>query len=181
MTTQLTGIPGYVVGTWTIDPAHSSISFVIRHLGVSKVRGRFDDFSGSVVTAAHPLGSSVTATIRTASLNTANDQRDEQVRGADFLNVEVFPEMTFTSTGTQLDGDAYLVDGELSLRGVTRPVVLRLEVNGFGAGFGGTQVAGFSASTEISRADFGVTGGPSGAVLGDKVKIELEIEAVSQS
>lgn len=171
-------IDGYVAGTWTIDTVHSDISFYVRHLGVSKVRGSFEAFEGSIVTAEDPLQSTVNAVIKTASVNTKNETRDAHVRSADFLDVENFPEMTFTSTGIrQQTAELFEVDGELSLHGVTKPVTLWLELNGFGKGFDGNAVAGFSAATEISRSDFGVTGGAAGAAASDKIKIALEIEA----
>ncbi|RKT55876.1 YceI family protein [Saccharothrix australiensis] len=182
MTTQTEQIPGYLAGTWAIDPVHSDVSFVVRHLGVSKVRGHFDTFEGTIVTAENPLESTVTAKIATASINTKNAQRDAHVKNEDFLDVENHPELTFTSTGVRAHGEGYLVDGQLTLRGVTKPVTLELELNGFGDGMAeGSKVAGFSASTEISRKDFGVTGGPAGAAVGDKITILLEIEATLQS
>lgn len=181
MTTQTVQIPGYIAGTWAIDPVHSDVSFVVRHLGISKVRGHFDRFEGQIVTAENPLESTVTAKIETASINTKNEARDAHVRNEDFLDVEKYPELTFTSTGVRANGEGFIVDGELTLRGVTKTVELELELNGFGDGFEGAKVAGFSASTEISRKDFGVTGGAAGAAVGDKITILLEIEAVLQA
>ncbi|GAA0211701.1 YceI family protein [Saccharothrix mutabilis subsp. mutabilis] len=181
MTTQTVQIPGYIAGTWAIDPVHSDVSFVVRHLGISKVRGHFDTFEGQIVTAENPLESTVTAKIETASINTKNEARDAHVRNEDFLDVEKHPELTFTSTGVRANGEGFIVDGELTLRGVTKTVELELELNGFGDGFEGAKVAGFSASTEISRKDFGVTGGAAGAAVGDKITILLEIEAVLQA
>jgi polyisoprenoid-binding protein YceI len=178
MTTQTEAIPGYVAGTWTIDSVHSDVSFFVRHLGVSKVRGHFGAFEGTIVTGENPLESSVTAVIKTGSVNTNNESRDAHVRNVDFLDTDTYPEMTFTSTGVRAESAAvFQVDGELSLHGVTRTVTLELELNGFGTGFDGNAVAGFSAATEISRSDFGVTGGAAGAAVGDKIKIALEIEA----
>jgi polyisoprenoid-binding protein YceI len=181
MTTQTVQIPGYLAGTWAIDPVHSDVSFVVRHLGVSKVRGHFGAFEGTIVTAENPLESTVQAKIDTTSIDTRNGQRDAHVKGEDFLDVEKFPELTFTSTGVRAKAEGFVVDGELSLRGVTKTVELDLEVNGFGDGFEGAKVAGFSASTEINRREFGVTGGAAGAVVGDKITILLEIEAVKQA
>ncbi|MEU6753108.1 YceI family protein [Spirillospora sp. NPDC046719] len=188
MTAELVEIPDYVAGTWTIDPLHSGVGFTIRHLMVSKVRGRFAAFEGTVVTGDDPLRSEVTATIDLASIDTGNAQRDEHVRSADFLDVEKYPEMTFRSTGVRAGGDGFLLDGELSLHGVTKPVTLDLVVEGFGPDvfrqddpFKGAR-AGFTATGEISRLEFGVgdaatvPGGKLG--LSDKVEIVLEIEAV---
>ncbi|MEU0934614.1 YceI family protein [Embleya sp. NPDC005971] len=178
MTTSVETIPGYVAGAWTIDQVHSDVSFSVRHLGVAKVRGRFDDFAGSIVTAENPLESSVTATIETASVNSNNKMRDDHIRNEDFLDTDTFPQLTFVSTGIRAESSVvYLVDGDLTLRGVTKQVTLELELNGFGTGFDGSPVAGFTATTEISRGDFGVTGGPAGAAVGDKITIVLEIEA----
>ncbi|WUH92949.1 YceI family protein [Streptomyces sp. NBC_00433] len=178
MSAQTAVIDGYVAGKWTIDTVHSDVSFYVRHLGVSKVRGQFATFEGSIVTGEDPLDSSVTAVVKTASVNTNNETRDAHVRSADFLDVENFPEMTFTSTGVRPQtSELFEVDGELTLHGVTKPVTLQLELNGFGKGFDGNAVAGFSAATEISRGDFGVTGGAAGAAVSDKIKIALEIEA----
>ncbi|MBW4717727.1 YceI family protein [Saccharothrix obliqua] len=179
--TQAVQIPGYIAGTWAIDPVHSDVSFVVRHLGVSKVRGHFDAFEGTIVTAENPLESTVNAKIETASINTKNGQRDAHVKNEDFLDVEKHPELTFSSTGVRAHGEGFLVDGDLTLRGVTKSVTLELEINGFGEGMGGSTVAGFSASTDISRKDFGVTGGAAGAAVGDKITILLEIEALLQS
>jgi polyisoprenoid-binding protein YceI len=178
MTSPTATIPGYIAGTWDIDPVHSDVSFVVRHLGVSKVRGRFDTFSGQLVTAENPLESSVTATIDASTISTRNGQRDEHVRSEDFLHTGDHPEITYRSTGVRFEeGDVFILDGELTVRGVTKHVPLVLEINGFGDGMQGGKVAGFSATTEISRKEFGVTGGAAGAVVSDKIQIALEIEA----
>jgi polyisoprenoid-binding protein YceI len=179
MSTRI-NIPGYVAGTWVIGPVHSEASFQVRQFGVAKGRGRFEDFEGTIVTAENPLDSSVNAVIKTASVNTKNRRRDKHLRQDDFLNVEQYPTITFTSTGVRADGDNYLVDGDLTIRAVTKQVTLNLELNGFGVGPDGKPQAGFSAHTEISRNEFGVTGGPAGAVISDKVKITLKIEAHRQ-
>ena len=177
-------IPGYVVGAWTIDPVHSEVSFTVRHMMVSKVRGRFDKFEGTITTAPDPLQSSVNATVDLGSVNTGNETRDNHIRSEDFFHIEKHPAMTFRSTGIRPDGDVFLLDGDLTLRGVTRPVTFRLEVNGFGPDpYGGTR-AGFSATAEINRNEWNVSyNGPipgvgNGMVLSDKATINLEIEAV---
>ena len=178
----VTQIPGYIAGTWDIDAAHSTVGFSVRHMMVSKVRGYFRDFSGEIVTAEDPAQSSVTATIDLGSIDTRQEQRDAHIRSADFFDVENHPQMTFRSTGVRTDGADWVVDGELSLKGNAKPVSLTLELNGFGPdAYGGTR-AGFTAKTEISRKEFGVDiampmdGG--GVVVGDKISVELEIEAV---
>jgi polyisoprenoid-binding protein YceI len=178
-------IPGYVAGTWSIDPVHSEVGFSVRHMMVSKVRGRFGQFSGEIVTGENPLGSSVTAEIDLASIITGSEQRDQHIRSADFFEVETYPTMTYRSTGVRVDGDDFIVDGELTLKGVTKNVPLHLELNGFGPdAYGGTR-AGFTGTTEINRRDFNVNfSAPmqnGGAVVADKVSIHLEIEAVLAS
>ncbi|MGE2689805.1 YceI family protein [Mycolicibacterium pulveris] len=174
---------GLSTGTWTIDPAHSTVGFSVRHLMVSKVRGRFDDFSGAI-TVADDGTPSVTAEVSTASLNTGNEQRDAHVRSADFFDVEKYPTATFASTGVRPDGDDYVLDGDLTIKGITKPVSLALEFNGVNPGMGQGEVAGFEASVVLNRRDFGIdidmpleTGG---AVVGDKVTVTLEIEATKQ-
>ena len=175
-------IPGYVAGTWDIDPTHSTVGFSVRHMMVSKVRGYFREFSGELVTAEDPAQSSVTATIDLGSIDTRQEQRDAHIRSADFFDADNHPQMTFRSTAVKTDGADWTVEGELTIKGRTKPVTLALELNGFGPdAYGGTR-AGFSAKTEINRNDFGVDikmpmdGG--GVVVGDKVTVELEIEAV---
>jgi len=184
MTTAAVQIPGYVTGRWTIDPVHSEVSFVVRHMMVSKVRGRFDKFEGTIETAPDPLQSSATATVDLSSVNTGNDTRDNHIRSEDFFHVEKHRAMTFRSTGIRPEGENFLLDGDLTLRGVTRPVTFRLEVNGFGPDpYGGTR-AGFSATTEINRNDWNVSyngpipGAGTGMILSDKATINLEIEGV---
>ena len=175
-------IPGYVVGTWDIDAAHSTVGFSVRHMMVSKVRGYFRDFSGELVTAADPTQSSVTARINMDSIDTRQEQRDAHIRSADFFDVGNHTEMAFRSTEVRTEGADWHIVGDLTIKGITKPVTLALELNGFGPdAYGGTR-AGFSAKTDISRKEFGVDidmpmdGG--GVVVGDKVTVELEIEAV---
>ncbi|MBO0825022.1 MAG: YceI family protein [Actinobacteria bacterium] len=180
--TTETGIPGYEAATWTIDPVHSEVGFSVRHMMVSKVRGRFTKFSGEIVTAASPLQSSVTAEIDLSSIDTGQEQRDEHIRSADFFEVETYPTMTYRSTGIKVDDGEYVLDGELTLKGVTRSVPLKLELNGFGPDpFGGYR-AGFTATGEINRRDFNVNfNAPmanGGVVVADKIQLQLEIEAV---
>ena len=184
MTTAAVEIPGFVTGTWTIDPVHSEVSFVVRHMMVSKVRGRFDKFEGTIETTPDPLQSTVTAIVDLSSVNTGNETRDNHIRSEDFFHIEKHPTMTFRSTGIRAEGENFLLDGDLTLRGVSRPVTFFLEVNGFGPDpYGGTR-SGFSATTEINRNDWNVSyngpipGASSGMVLSDRVTINLEIEAV---
>ena len=179
-------IPGFIAGTWEIDPVHSEVSFVVRHMVVSKVRGRFDRFSGTIVTDEDLARSSVNVLIDASSINTNEPNRDNHVRSADFLDVENFPNITFRSTAVRSEGGGFFLDGVLTIRGATRQVTLDVEVNGFTPDpYGGTR-AGFSATTEINRQDFGVSyngpipGANNAMVLSDKVTLNLEVEAVLQ-
>ena len=187
MSSTTVQIPGYVVGTWAIDPVHSEVSFTVRHMMVSKVRGRFDTFEGTIVTAEDALASVVTASVDLSSINTGQEQRDAHIRSADFFEVEKHTHMTFVSTGIRPDGSDFLLDGDLTLKGVTKPVTFKLEINGIGPdAYGGTR-AGFSATTEINRSDYGVNfngpipGVPGGVAVSEKVTINLEIEGVLQA
>ena len=177
-----TQIPGYVAGTWDIDAAHSTVGFSVRHMMVSKVRGYFREFSGEIVTAGDPTQSSVSATIDLTSIDTRQEQRDAHIRSADFFDVDNHLQMAFRSTAVRTDGADWTVEGDLTIKGITKPVTLELELNGFGPDAYGGFRAGFSAKTEISRKAFGVDidmpmdGG--GVVVGDKITVELEIEAV---
>jgi polyisoprenoid-binding protein YceI len=182
MPTSTVEIPGYTTGTWTIDPVHSDVAFTVRHMMVSKLRGHFTRIEGELVLASDPLASTVTATIDLGSIDTNNPQRDDDLRSANFLEIQTHPTMTYRSTGIRHSEDGFDVDGELSLHGVTRQVPLALVVNGFTRDpYGGTR-AGFSATAEIDRKDFGITtnipmdGG--GVVIGDTIQIYIEIEAI---
>jgi polyisoprenoid-binding protein YceI len=182
MTAPTTEITGYVAGTWTIDPVHSEIAYAVKHLGLAKSRGNFGAFSGQVVTGESIFDSSVTAEIDAASVSTGNEQRDEHVRSADFFDVENHPTITFRSTGIRQDGDEYVIDGELTWRGVTKPVSLQAEFNGVGPNPANndTTTLGVSAEATVARRDFGI--GPEGnAFLGENVKITLDIEAALNS
>ena len=182
MTSVSTPTTAVTPGTWEIDPVHSEVGFTARHMMVSKVRGRFGSFSGTITTAEDPAQSSVEAVIEVASVDTSNEQRDNHLRSADFLDAEKYPEITFRSTGVRQDGNYWVVDGDLTVHGVTRAVPLLLELNGMSLDPYGNTRAGFSATTEINRRDFGVTinmpmdGG--GAVVSDRINISLEVEAV---
>jgi polyisoprenoid-binding protein YceI len=180
-------IPGYIAGTWAIDPVHSEVSFVVRHMMVSKVRGRFDKFEGTFTTAENPLESSVTASVDLTSINTGQEQRDAHIRSADFFEVETHPTMTFASSAIKAGEEGFILEGDLTLKGVTRTVAFDLEVSGFGPdAYGGTR-AGFSATTVINRMDYGVSfngpipGVPGGVAVSEKVTINLEIEGVLQA
>ena len=175
-------VPGYQAATWNIDPVHSEVGFSVRHMMVSKVRGRFTKFSGQVVTAEDPLQSSVTAEIDLTSINTGQEQRDQHIQSADFFEVETYPTMTYKSTGVRVEDGEYILDGDLTLKGVTKNVPLRLELQGFGEDPYGGYRAGFTATGEINRSEFNVSfSAPmanGGVVVADKIQLHLEIEAV---
>ena len=183
--TAIAETTGLVAGTWNIDPTHSEVGFVVRHVMVSKVKGVFSKFDGVITVDEDPLRSRVEATIDASSIDTREPQRDAHLRSSDFFDVETHPEIRFVSTAVAPDGDDFTVTGDLTIHGVTRQVALSLEFNGVAPDPWGGLRAGFSASTEISRADFGIVfnipldGG--GVVVGDKIKIYLEIEAVLAS
>lgn len=165
-------------GTWTVDPAHSEVGFVARHLMVTKVRGQFKDFA-AVVTVAQPFEqSTVEATVQLASIDTNTADRDTHLRSADFFDIENHPTMTFKSTRVTDQS----LEGDLTIKGITRPLTFDLEFGGVSADpWGGTR-AGFEATTEINRKDFDLTwnvaieGG--GVLVGEKVKIALDVELV---
>ncbi len=180
MTSTLAGL---TPGTWTVDPSHSEVGFSVRHLMVSKTKGRFTEVSGIIVVAEDVLASTVQASAQTASIDTRDATRDGHLKSADFFDVEKWPTLTFVSTGIRADGDDFILDGNLTIRDQTRPVSFELEFNGATANplAEGRPTAGFSAETEISRKDYGLEWNMAleagGVVVGDKVKIILEIEA----
>jgi polyisoprenoid-binding protein YceI len=184
MTTSVPAIhPDYVAGTWKLDPTHSELSFVVRHLKITKVRGVFETFDVTVVTSADdPFASTVEATVDVASVNTKVGPRDEHLRSSDFFLVEQHPTMTFRSTGIEGDPDsgAFTLSGELTLRGVTQPVVLTGEFEGVVTDNYGNTKAGVTASTTINRHDFGVSWNAAleagGMTLGDDVTINIELQ-----
>ncbi|GAA3733774.1 polyisoprenoid-binding protein YceI [Spinactinospora alkalitolerans] len=171
-------------GTWQIDAAHSEVGFSVRHMMVSRVRGRFEKFDATLTVPEDPAQSSVRATIDASSINTNQEQRDEHVRSADFFDAADHPEFTFVSTGIRQDGEDLVVTGDLTIKGNTRPVELAMEFNGATVDPYGMQRAGFHAETEISRKAFGVDietpMESGGVVVGDKIKIEIDAEFTRQ-
>jgi polyisoprenoid-binding protein YceI len=169
-------------GVWNIDAVHSHVGFIARHLMIAKVRGSFTSFSGAITIADEVENSKVEATVELKSITTGDAGRDGHLLSADFFQVETNPTMIFVSTGIDADGDEGKLKGNLTINGITRPVTFDVEFAGVnGDPWGGTR-AGFSAETEINRKDFGIefnmvidTGG---VAIGDKVKIQLDIEAV---
>lgn len=170
-------------GTYQIDSAHTVVGFVARYLMVTKVRGSFGEFSGSITVADNPLDSAVTATISAASIDTGNDMRDGHIRGGDFLDIDKYPELTFASKRiASHSGTDFVLVGDLTVRGVTREVELAVEFDGISTNLYGKQVIAFTARTEIDRHDFGVNWNAAietgGVAVGPKVKIEIEGQAI---
>ena len=175
-------IPDYVVGTWDIDPVHSDVSFMVRHVGLTRFRRGFEKFGGELVTAENPLDSTVNATVDVTSLDTGLEAFNRHLASGDYLDFENHPTAEFRSTGLRVAEDGFELDGDLTLRGTTRPVTFDLELLGFGEGMRGEKKTAFSASTTISRSDFGLNFGNALAngtlIIGEQVRILLEIEAV---
>ncbi|MBT2226072.1 YceI family protein [Nonomuraea sp. NEAU-A123] len=176
------GLTVPAAGTYNLDVAHTRIGFVVKHMMVSKVRGSFGDFTGSVTIAENPLESSAELTIKTESLTTGVADRDGHLRSDDFLSAEKYPALTFKSTRVvSHSGDEFTVVGDLTIRDVTQPVELTVEYGGAGTNPWGQAVWGFSITTEIDREEFGLTWNQAletgGVLVGKKVKIEIEGEA----
>ncbi len=170
-------------GTWSIDASHSSVAFSVRHMMVSKTRGRFSSFSGTITVADDPVASSAQVTIDAGSVDTRDAKRDDHLRSPDFFDAASYPELTFRSTALEPRGDdEFRLVGDLTVKGVTRPVTLDVEVGGVAQDpWGGTRV-GFTASGTINRSDFGLEWNAAletgGVLIGDKVTLDLDVEAV---
>ncbi len=183
MTTTTTTLPR--TGTWVIDPSHSSIEFIAKHLVVSRVRGRFGAFSGSVEVADPIERSAVDVTIDAASIDTGDADRDGHLTSGEFLDVASFPAVTFRSTGAHhRDGDRWAIPGELTIRDVTQPVDLEVEYLGVFTDPWGNAKAAFTAVTEIDREAFGITWNQAletgGVLVGRTVKVELDVQLAQQ-
>ena len=184
MTNLIDTHPNYTVGTWTLDPAHSEVSFTVKHMKISKVRGKFEKFETTIVMAEDPKDSTIEAVIDVASVNTGQKDRDNHLRTSDFFLVEKHPQLTFRSTSIDVDGDDLTVNGNLTLRGVTQPVTLKGEFGGVVTDDYGRVKAGATASTTINRHDFGVSWNAAleagGFTLGDDVSINLDLQVILQ-
>ncbi|MDO5052143.1 MAG: YceI family protein [Pseudoclavibacter sp.] len=179
-----TNLDGWTAGTWEIDPAHSGLQFQIRHLAISKVRGSFERFSGEIVTGETPEQSRVRAEIETDSVTTGNADRDAHLRGGDFFDVEAHPRATFVSTAVRPSGDGFLVEGELTIKGVTKPIAIEAEFGGIADDAYGSRRLGLEGELTLDRREFelgfNVPDATGGLVLGNDVKLSLEIQAVLQ-
>jgi polyisoprenoid-binding protein YceI len=175
--TQITQLP-LKPGEWVLDKTHAEVGFAIRHLGVAKVRGRFADVDAVLTIGPTVDATAVAATVAIASLDTGNADRDAHVLSADLLDVASRPELAFRSTGVRRDGDDWVLDGELTIGNASRPLSLDVELGGVADYIDGTRHAGFEATGELRRKDFGLGFGPLDAFLGDVVKIQLDLEFV---
>ncbi|WAL63192.1 YceI family protein [Amycolatopsis cynarae] len=176
-----------LTGTYELDPAHTRLGFVARHAMITKVRGAFNEFTGTArIDGDHPEQSGATVTIKATSIDTRNADRDAHLRSNDFLKMDEYPEITFRSTKIEQTGDdTFDVTGELTIRGVTRPVTVPLTYEGSAQDpFGNTRI-GFEGSATINRKDFGITWNAAletgGVLVGDKVVLEFEISAIKQA
>ena len=171
------------MSNWDLDPAHSEIEFAVRHMMVTTVHGQFLKFAVTTnFDEAHPELSTVEAHIDTASIDTGMDARDAHLRSADFFDTAVYPELSFRSTRIKKVGDDYTIDGELTMHGQTRPVTLDAEIGGIVPDMRGGRRAGFSASTKISRKEWGLIWNGAlesgGVLVGDEVKITMDVALV---
>lgn len=174
-------------GTWAIDPSHTRVGFSAKHAMVATVRGQFIEFSGALtLDGSAPEKSSATVTILSSSISTSSEDRDNHLRSGEFLDVETHPEITFASTGVRYDGgDDFVMLGDLAIRGTSRPVELKVELEGLATDPFGNERIGFAGETTISRKDFGLTWNVAleagGVLVSDKVKITLDVSAIKQS
>ncbi|MFN8086395.1 MAG: YceI family protein [Microbacterium sp.] len=179
-TTTTLDVPGYKAGTWVLDPAHSEVTFSLRHMMISKVRGEFGLKSATIEAPANPLEAKVTASVDAASISTGDQNRDNHLRSADFFDVETYPTIDFVSTGVRYEGGDFLVDGDLTMHGVTKPVTFELEFGGFGTDPYGNYKAGATAKTVVNREDFGLTWNAAlesgGVLVGKDVTITLDLQ-----
>ena len=177
-------VPGYKAGTWVLDPAHSEVRFSVRHMMISKVRGTFGMKSATLVAPANPLDARVQASVDVASLDSKDAGRDAHLLSPDFFDVENHPTIEFVSTGAHVKDDEFFVDGDLTIRGVTKPVSFEFEFGGFGTDPWGNYKAGATAKTVVNREDFGLTWNAAletgGVLVGKDVTITLDLQGALQ-
>lgn len=177
-------IPGYRPGTYVLDPAHSEVTFSVRHMMISKVRGTFGVKSATLVAPENPLETTVQASVDVTSVDTKDEGRDQHLRSADFFDTENFPTMDFVSTGARAENGELYVDGDLTIRGITRPVTFEVDFGGFGSDPWGNYKAGASAKAVINREEFGLTWNAAletgGVLVGKDVTINLDLQGALQ-
>jgi len=182
-TTKSTLVPA---GTWTVDPVHSTVGFAVKHLGIATVRGKFDEFEGTLEIGEDDESARAYGTVTAVSVNTNDAGRDEHLRSADFFGVEQNPELRFESTAvTQIDGDTFDIVGELTMNGITKTVKLQAEVEGTETDPWGNERVGLEVRAQLNRGDWDMTFnqalGSGNLLVGEKVRLELDISAVKQS
>jgi len=180
-TTKSTLVPA---GTWTVDPVHSTVGFAVKHLGIATVRGKFDEFEGTLEIGEHDESARAYGTVKAVSVNTNDAGRDEHLRSADFFGVEQNPELRFESTGiTQIDEDTFDIVGELTMNGITKTVKLQAEVEGTETDPWGNERVGLEVRGQLNRGDWDMTFnqalGSGNLLVGEKVRLELDISAVA--
>ncbi|MFJ6653983.1 YceI family protein [Microbacterium sp. NPDC091313] len=178
-------LDGYKAGTWVLDPAHSEVTFTVRHMMISKVRGTFGVKSATLIAPENPLEARVEASVDVSSLDTKDAGRDEHLRSADFFDVANYPTMEFRSTGVRLENGEFLVDGDLTIRDVTKPITFSFDFGGFGTDPWGNYKAGATAKAVINREDFGLTWNAAletgGVLVGKDVTLELDLQGSYQA
>ena len=177
-------VPGYRAGTWVLDPSHSEVTFSVRHMMISKVRGTFGMKSATLVAPENPLDAKVTASVDVTSVDTKDEGRDTHLRSADFFDVENHPTIEFVSTGARVEDGDFFVDGDLTIRGTTKPVSFAFDFGGFGVDPWGNYKAGASATTTVNREDFGLTWNAAletgGVLVGKDITINLDLQGSLQ-
>jgi polyisoprenoid-binding protein YceI len=175
-----------LTGTWAVDPTHSSVEFSVKHLGIATVKGVFREFEGTLAVGDDLASATAGGTVKVASLDTNEAQRDEHLRSPDFFDAATHPELTFASTAIRpVEDDVFEIDGELTLHGVTQPITLTAEVQGFEEDPWGNQRIGLEVSGHLKRGDYGMTFnqalGSGNMLVSDKVKLSLDISAVKEA
>jgi polyisoprenoid-binding protein YceI len=182
-TATVTVVP---TGTWKIDPGHSNVEFSVRHLGIATVRGRFQEFDGTLEIGEDLASARAYGTVQTASVYTNEEQRDNHLRSEDFFHAEAHPELSFESTAIrQVDDDTFEIEGELTMRGITRPITLKAEVQGIESDPWGNERVGLEVTGRLNRGDWGMTFnqalGSGNVLVSDRVKLSLDISAIKQA
>jgi polyisoprenoid-binding protein YceI len=175
-----------LTGTWAVDPTHSTVEFSVKHLGIATVKGVFREFEGTLEIGADLASATATGTVKVATVDTNEAQRDEHLRSPDFFDAATYPELTFASTAIRpVDDDAFEIDGEITMHGVTRPITLTAEIQGFEQDPWGNDRVGLEITGQLKRGDFGMTFnqalGSGNMLVSDRVKLSLDVSAVKQA